>query len=275
VTARARFAALAQAPEVEVRLGEAALCIAAEEYEGLDVAAYLDRLDALGRAARARLPSEAEVDGATAALNALLFREQGFRGNRDDYYDPRNSFLNEVLDRRLGIPITLAVVYLEVAAAAGVTACGIGLPGHFVVRVTRAGAARLLDPFDGGTALSEAGCHALVRRVYGAEAPFDPAYLAPVSTRQILARMLANLKGIYLARQDWARALSAVDRIVLLDPSALPAVRDRGLIQARLGRTSAAIRDLETYLERAAGAADASRIRDRLRALRHARAILN
>ena len=272
---RARFRVLAEAPEGRVSLGEAALWIAAEEYEDLDVSAYLRRLDALGLAARELVTPATDADGCAAALNRLLFEEEGFRGNAEDYYDPRNSFLNEILYRRLGVPITLSVVYIEIAVRAGVTVRGVGLPGHFVVRLTRHGATRLLDPFHGGALRSEADCHARMKAIYGEAIPFDPAYLASVTTRQILGRMLANLKGIYTRQRDWVRALRAVDRILLLTPGALGEIRDRGLIQAGLGATAAAIRDLDTYLRDAPEAADADEVRGQLRALRQALAALN
>jgi regulator of sirC expression with transglutaminase-like and TPR domain len=271
----ARFAALCSAADGRIPLAEAALALAADEYPGLDAAAYLRRLDGLGRQARARVTPDTGADSAVAALNALLFLEQGFRGNREDYYDPRNSFLNDVLDRRLGIPITLSVLYIEVAARAGVTVRGVGLPGHFIVRLERHGTARLLDPFDAGTLLGERECHDLVRRAQGADLPFDPAHLAPVTTRQILARMLLNLKGIYTRLRDWPRVLRTVDRLLVLSPGALGELRDRGLVQARMGDRLRAIRDLERYLHDAPDAPDAAEVRDRLRALRLAQASLN
>lgn len=272
---RARFAALAQAPEGKVRLAEAALWIAAQEYPDLDVRAWLQRLDALGRAVARKVTPGLDADQAASALSRFLFTDEGFRGNAEDYYDPRNSFLNDVLERRLGIPITLSVVYIEVATGAGVTVRGVGLPGHFVVRVERHGATRLVDPFNGGRTLTEADCHALVRRTHGADVRLDPAHLQPVTTRDIVARMLGNLKGIYMQRGDWPRALRAVEGILAVRPDALGEIRDRGAIHARLGETRAAIRDWETYLNHAPQAPDAGRVRDNLRAVRQALAVLN
>ncbi|HEV8674053.1 MAG TPA: tetratricopeptide repeat protein [Methylomirabilota bacterium] len=271
----ARFARLAQAGEGEVRLGEAALWIAADEYPHLDLPAWLGRLDALGTVAARRITPAMDADATAGVLNALLFEEQGFRGNRQDYYDPRNSFLSDVLERRLGIPITLAVVYMEVGAAAGVTVRGVGLPGHFVVRLDRHGTERVLDPFDGGARLGEADCRALLRRVYDADVPLDPAWLRPVSTQQIVSRMLANLKGVYMSLGDWTRALRTVERMLAVAPGALGELRDRGTIRARLGDAHAAIRDWETYLVAAPDAHDADRVRQNLRALRQAVAVLN
>ena len=270
-----RFATLARAPEGAVRLAEAALWVAATEYPDLDIPAWLRRLDALGaRAARAISP-RAGAEETAAALRRLLFEQEGFRGNAEDYYDPRNSLLNDVLDRRLGIPITLSIVYIAVAAGAGVTVRGVGLPGHFVARLERQGATRLLDPFNGGAGLTETDCQALVARVQGRSGLLDPAWLRPVGTREIVARMLGNLKAIYTSRGDWPRALRTVESLVALRPDALTEVRDRGAVHARLGDARAAIRDWEAYLLRAAGAPDAADVRQNLRALRQSLAVLN
>jgi len=272
---RKRLEALARAPERAGVLAEAALWIAAEEYPALDVPTWLRRLDAMGCRAAERITPGLDVDASAAALNRLLFVEEGFRGNTEDYYDPRNSFLNDVLERRVGIPITLSVVYIEVAARARVTVRGIGLPGHFVIRIERHGATRLLDPFNGGQTLSEADCQLLMQRVYRAEVPLDPEYLRPVTTGEILVRMLRNLKGAYMALGDWPRALAAVDRILTFAPDELGEIRDRGGIHEKLGQARAAIRDWETFLTRAPDAPDAARVRETLRALRQSLAVLN
>jgi regulator of sirC expression with transglutaminase-like and TPR domain len=273
----ARLADLGRAPEGAVRLAEAALWVATTEYPGLDVRAWLRRLDALGAAAVQAVPPDAGFDEVTTAIGRLLFEREGFRGNAEEYYDPRNSFLNDVLERRLGIPITLSVVYLDVAAAAGVTARGVGLPGHFVVRVERAGEARLVDPFHGGSVLaeSEGDCLALVRRVLRQPVPFDPAWLRPVTTVEIVARMLANLKAVYVRAGDWPRALRIAECLVALRPAALGEVRDRGTLHARLGDTRAAIHDWERYLRGAPEASDAAEVQRQLRALRQSLAVLN
>jgi regulator of sirC expression with transglutaminase-like and TPR domain len=273
--AAARFAALERAPEGTIRLAEAALWIAATEYADLDVGGWLRRLDALGAEAARVIPPDAGADAAAAAIGRLLFEEEGLRGNAEEYYDARNSFLNDVLERRLGIPITLSVVYLDVAAAAGVTARGIGLPGHFVVRVERGAGARLVDPFHGGTLLDERDCQALVQRMLGRAVPFDPAWLRPVTTVEIVARMLTNLKAVYAGAQDWPRALRTAECLVALRPQALGEVRDRGAVHAKLGDPRAAIRDWERYLTGAPEASDAADVKRQLRALRQSLAVLN
>jgi regulator of sirC expression with transglutaminase-like and TPR domain len=273
--ARRRFTARIQTLDGSWGLAEAALWIAAEEYPDLDVSLWLGRLDALGVRAREVITEDLDADGAAAALNRLLFEDYGLRGNEADYYDPKNSFLNEVLERRLGIPITLSLVYMAVGARAGVTIHGIGLPGHFVVSLERAGAMRLLDPFHGGRSLVVEDCRRLVERLSDGRLRFEPGHLSAVTPREILTRMLRNLKGAYLALGDWRRAHGAVDRLLLLAPEALDEGRDRGDLAARLGDTAGAIRDWETYLRRSPGAPDAERVRHRLRALRQALGRLN
>jgi regulator of sirC expression with transglutaminase-like and TPR domain len=274
VDPRSRLVALAEMADAR-SLAEGALWIAAEAYPGLNVPHWLGRLDTLGWRAAERVTPDMGVDAAAAAVSRLLFAEEGFRGNTDDYYDPRNSFLNDVLDRRLGIPITLSVLYVAVAARAGLVAVGVGLPGHFVVRVDRGGRHRLLDPFHDGRLLDRAACEALVAQVRPEGGPFDPRWLVPVTTRQILVRMLTNLKALYAALGDWVPALAATDRILLLVPEALEALRDRGMLHARLGHAPAALRDWEAYLQRAPEAPDAGEVRDHVRALRQVLASRN
>lgn len=275
LSVRERLVARLRDLEEPGALAEAALLIAAEEYPALDVAAWLARLDALGARARERVPPRGDADQTAAALTRLLVEDYGLRGNDADYYDPRNSFLNEVLERRLGIPLTLSLVYMDVGARAGVAVRGVGLPGHFVVRLERGETVRLLDPFNGGRPLDEADCRRLVERLGGGRLRFEPAHLRAVSARAILIRMLANLKGVYTALGDWRRARGAVDRILLLAPEAVGELRDRGLLSARLGKPVAAIGDWEAYLRRVPDAKDAATVRRHLRALRQAQAALN
>ena len=180
LSVRERLVARLRDLEEPGALAEAALLIAAEEYPALDVAAWLARLDALGARARERVPPRGDADQTAAALTRLLVEDYGLRGNDADYYDPRNSFLNEVLERRLGIPLTLSLVYMDVGARAGGAVRGVGLPGHFVVRLERGETARLLDPFNGGRPLDEADCRRLVERLRGGRLRFQPAHLRAV-----------------------------------------------------------------------------------------------
>ena len=274
MNARSRLVALAGTVDAR-SLAEGALWIAAEAYPGLDVPHWLGRLEMLGRRAAERVTSDMPVNAAASAVSRLLFEEVGFRGNTGDYYDPRNSFLNDVLDRQLGIPISLSVVYLAVAGQVGLDAAGVGLPGHFVVQVERGGRQQLLDPFHGGRLLDQAECRALVAQVRPRGGPLEPRWLAPVTTRQIFVRMLTNLKAVYTTLGDWGRALAASERILLLVPDALDELRDRGALYARLGQASAAVHDWEAYLRRTPQAPDAAAVRARLRALRQALASRN
>jgi regulator of sirC expression with transglutaminase-like and TPR domain len=271
--ARARFKALIERPLVP--LDEAALAIAEEEYPGLDTAACLARLDALGALVDQRAREPRRVAGRLRALCDVLFDELGFRGNGEAYYDPRNSFLNEVLERGLGIPISLSVLVMEVGRRVGLPLHGVGLPRHFMVKLQpNAGPEVFIDAFDGGALLSREECAARFRG--GPTAPeLDPRWFQAVTPRQLLGRMLQNLKQIYVERGDVVRAYWVVDRLVLVAPEAAEELRDRGLIAARLGNRPAASRDLRDYLERVPGAPDAADIRERLAALRAAPGLLN
>lgn len=256
----ARFRRLVQGSDAEVRLDEGALLIAAHAHPGLDVDAGLARLDEL--AAGCREPS---FDGVTGRL----FGELGFRGNEDDYGDPRNSYLDDVLDRRVGLPITLSVVVIEVGRRLGVPFAGIGLPGHFVVR--HEGVPRvLLDPFEGGRLLTPKDCAERVASIYGPAMPFTTDMLQPVGTRAILARMLANLKQRFTLTGDavgaeWALRLRTA--IPEVDPREVGELADA---QAAIGRFRAAAETLEGLAERlpedaaAKAVAQARRLRARL-----------
>lgn len=232
-------------------LMDAAFAFARDEYPALEPRTYIDRVARWGRQIRERLPAQsAELDHTTIAeLNYFLFEEQGFRGNREDYYDPRNSYLNEVLDRKLGVPISLSVVYMEVAKFAGIPIHAVGFPGHFVVKCVIRNQEWFLDPFDGGAVLDESKLNLLLRQVYGDEAPDVQKvlqYLAPMDTKDIVIRMLRNLKGIYLGRQDNERSLRVLNRILTLAPRSLPELSERASVFAKMECFRAALKDLET-----------------------------
>jgi regulator of sirC expression with transglutaminase-like and TPR domain len=214
----ALFAHVARRPEHEIDLARAAILIAEPDYPGLDVARTVDELDRLGALARRRLdlPDAAERDPQLSVVLHLLHDELGFRGNADDYYDPRNSFLNEVLKRRVGIPISLAVVAMEVAARAGVEARGVSFPGHFLLRAAAGRGIALFDPFD-GKRLDLRALRLLTLRATGEERDPDPRLLEPATKTQILVRMLNNLRNIYEARGDSERLDAALARIALLE----------------------------------------------------------
>ena len=271
--ARARFAALLARPAIP--LAEAALAVAEEEYPRLDAGRYLAALDELAGAVAARLPPRRTAADALRAMRAVLFEERGFRGNEERYYDPRNSFLNEVLDRRLGIPITLSILYIEVAARVGVTVQGVAFPGHFLVRCSAGGTEVFIDPFHGGEVLSADECVARLKARAPARAEFDPRHLEPVGPRHILGRLLHNLKRIYVETSDDLRALWVVDRLLLLSPDDLVETRDRGLVLARLGHAAPAQRDLAAYLAAAPEASDREAVEGLLAQLRARGSFLN
>jgi len=268
-SARDRFAELASRRDEslgpsELELG--ATLIAAEEYPDLDHAGVRDAFEALAARARERL---AESDGAERVerLNRFLFGEEGFAGARE-YYDPRNSYLNEVLARRCGIPITLAIVYIAVARRAGLDARGISFPGHFLVRCAGRDE-QLIDAFHGRT-ITLGECEARLVSALGPGAELRPElHLRDASSREILLRMLANLSRIFAHSGDAERLLACCDRIVLLTPADPAALRDRAMVYQRLGWFAPAIADLETAIEHATDAELAeslSRLRDALRA---------
>ncbi len=265
---RRRFTALIQRPHGEFRLAEGALLIAQEEYLNLDVQAYLRRLDAMAEVVSSRLGLEIDPQHIVAHINAYLFDEQGFHGNQDDYYDTRNSFLNEVIERKTGIPITLSVVYLELARQVGLPIVGVSMPGHFLVRYSAQPTVFWIDPYYRGKILSQEGCQQRLTDMYGQMVAWSDAYLQPVSDHAILQRMLYNLKAIYVQQGDHRRALRVVERLLLLRPDVLTEIRDRGLLQAQLGALDAALDDLQHYLQLSPEAPDASLITQHITTLR-------
>jgi len=241
-----------------VGLADAALVIARIEFPRLDPKPYLDRLDELGETARQAI-GQAGADGdpsrleAIAALNRHLFEELKFAGSREKYEDPRSSCLNEVIERRTGIPITLSVVYLEVARRAGIQADGVNFPGHFLIRcpdaVGRGGAGLIVDPFHAGALLSEHDCRLLLQRHVGSEVAFSRSLLAPATRLQIVVRMLLNLKRLYVHMRSFPQARDITELLLAATPSALNELRDRGLLAYHLNDISGALRDLQTYLK--------------------------
>jgi regulator of sirC expression with transglutaminase-like and TPR domain len=247
------FSKLATSPDRD--LATPALMIARLECPQLDPSASLRQLDDMGAAARDRLAASGCLDDVRTAetavdvLNAYLFDEQGFTGNRDRYDDPSNSFLNEVLERRTGIPITLALVYMEVARRAGIDIDGVNFPGHFLMRC----APMILDPFHRGARLSEHDCRRLLERHVGEEAAFDPALLAPASKAQMLTRMLLNLKRIYVRLHSFPQARNVTELLLAVDPPGLAELRDRGLLAYHMNDFPAALHDLQQYLHFSSG----------------------
>lgn len=249
-------------------LVSAALWIAAEEYSDLDVPTERERIRLICEEGANRVRT---LDNPFARLDGLrnyLFEELGFRGNLEQYNDPKNSFLSDVIERRLGIPLTLSMLFIEQARCAGFEAVGIGLPGHFVASVSWQGRSILVDPFHGAAVITLEDCKQLVARSTGRGWLFRPDYLEGTPDKAMIARLLMNLKYAYLGRSDYARALAAVERLLMVSPEDAGEIRDRGLLQARLGRPAAAIQDLETYLANTPDAPDTKSVTGRLTWLR-------
>jgi regulator of sirC expression with transglutaminase-like and TPR domain len=273
-----RWKEIAAGPEGDIDLVEAALVIAAHEYPGLDVLAYQARMDRIAVTLRDRLRRDIGPTEAIIALNRYLFEELGFQGNALDYYDPRNSFLNEVLDRKLGIPLTLAVIYVEVGRRIGLALHGVSFPGHFLVKCPARDGVIVLDPYARGASLSLEDLQQRLRALRGGAAPptdFARHMLAAAGKKDILARMLRNLKGIYLQRRDLPRALAAADRVIALEPRAAEEYRDRAAIYLDLECSRAALSDFRNYLMLKPGADDAAMVQRRVVELQQIAARLN
>ncbi len=275
--------------DAAIDLGRAALLIAAEEYPDLDIAHYLAQLDVLAMQARAAL-GVADLEGAELsralqerdplsiieAINQVLFVQEHFRGSsKADYYNPRNSFLNDVLERRIGIPITLSLVYMEVGRRLGVQIDGIGMPLHFLVAYRLSERRIYIDAYEQGRILTEKDCQERVQRMFKGKVHFNQRWLQPISHRQILVRMLDNLKYIYIARGDDKRALAVCDRLVLLAPRSAIERRDRGRLYIHLKMYGRALRDLKIYLELASEGEDVEEVQKQVSALRQFIAMMN
>lgn len=261
--ARRRFASLIRRPDPQVPLAEAALAVAWEDQDGPEPKEPLARLRAIAAGSR---PYLAAVEGGARAhaLSAYLFGELGFHGDPSCYRnpDPADSYLDRVLERRTGLPIMLALVYLEVGWRLGLPVAGVALPGHFIVRYADDAGEQFLDPFGGGIAWSRADCERQIASYYGEAGPeLTALIMAPPARGAILARILRNLKQTHLTRGDHLRALASVERLMLLDASDPGELRDRGLLRLRAGRLQAALEDLERYVRQNPAASDLDEIK--------------
>ena len=262
--AAARFRDVINRPDEEIDLAEAALLIAKNHHADLDVERYLARIGALASELAGRLPDSPSETERIRALNRFLFEEQGFAPNVDNYYDPRNNFLNEVLERRLGIPISLSILYIEIGRRIGLALTGVSFPGHFLVKCKLKEGTVVLDPYCSGKSLSLHDLQQRLREVRGGEVSraILAGLLVSANKKEILARMLRNLKVTYLEQRDRDRALSVMEWIITLSPADASEVRDRGLLYRELECFRAALEDLERYLDLAPAADDAEQIRD-------------
>jgi len=234
-----------------IPLARGALLIAKEEYPRLNVENYLARLAELAREAEPIVNAGADTVEKVQLLSAFLFEQKGFEGNREEYGDPRNSFLNLVIDRRLGIPITLSVIYIEVGRRLGLDVHGVSFPAHFLVKAVDERGEMVLDPFNGGAILSIDEIRARLAQIYNQPVELHPAMLRATPTRQILVRMLRNLKNIYLSGSDSARALRALDRILILEPRAVEELIERGNLYEKMECFGAALEDFQSFLSQA------------------------
>ena len=278
MTPTERWKEIVAGPEEEIDLVEAALLVAAPEYPGLDIAAYLARLAEIAAALKRRLRGDISPTETLIALNRYLFDELGFRGNIGDYSDPRNSFLNEVLDRRLGIPITLSLITVEVGRRVGLALHGVSFPGHFLVKCMLRDGAVVLDPYARGASLSLEDLQQRLGALRGGAMPAPDMVrhlLAAAGKKTMLARMLRNLKGIYRERRDLARALAAADRIIALEPGAAEEYRDRAGVYLDLECFRAALSDFRNYLMLKPAAEDAAVVQQRVVELQQIAARLN
>jgi regulator of sirC expression with transglutaminase-like and TPR domain len=275
IRSRKTFQQLVTLPDNAIPLAEAALLMACEEYPQLEVPPYIDRLDRMAAAAQEIIRSEDSPVEFIEKINSVLFDQFGFRGNSEDYYDPRNSFFNDVLDRRLGIPITLSALYLEISRRLKFPIVGVGMPGHFVVKYITRNEELFLDPFHRGEILSRDECRDRIQEMYGDAVPFSERLLERVTNRQILSRMLNNLKVIYLKAQAFDKALAIVDMMLMAEPDEIEQFRDRGLLRLQLRQFEGAKHDLEQYLRRAPDGNDRQEIKDHLKELRRIQAMMN
>jgi regulator of sirC expression with transglutaminase-like and TPR domain len=272
------FAALVgpQVDDEKIDLVRGALTIARTEYPELNIESYVKRVDELAFQAEARVTEIGDASETISAINYVLFQQAGLLGNRDDYYDPRNSFLNDVLDRCLGIPITLALIYMEVGRRLGFPLFGVGMPGHFLLKnYDIDGSETLIDCFNGGDILSAQDCQRRLDEIYSGQMTLRPEFLFAVSRRQMLTRILNNLKTVYMTARNFKKVLPLVDLVLVIYPRSPEDVKQRALLRYSLGQTKAAAEDLEEYLKMSPEASDSDEIRQTALSIRRMLALMN
>ena len=247
---------------------EGSLVIALEEDPGIDVDRYLTEVQRWSEAVRARLVGSRDVDRLVESLNRVLFEEEGFHGEHDDYYDPRSALLSEALERHAGLPITLSILYIELSRRIGIEATGVALPGRFLVKFTGPWGVIVVDPFDGGRVLSTVELQKILDGMYGGGVRLREHHLRSFSPKQVLARELAQLKAAYLAQHELTRAAASIDRLLLLDERDAYEVRDRAALAMQLHAYGQAIELFERYLALVPSAEDRSRVREQIAYLR-------
>jgi regulator of sirC expression with transglutaminase-like and TPR domain len=266
--ARRRFREIAEGPEALLDLVEASLVIGLEDQPGLEIDHYLDQVEVWSAAVRGRLEGSREIERIVESLNRILFEEEGFHGENEDYYDPRSAMLHEALDRHAGLPITLSILYLEMSRRLGVEAAGVSLPGRFLVKFSGDFGQIVVDPFDGGRVLSTIELQTILDEMYGGGVRLREHHLRSFTRKEILARELAQLKAAYLARNDLHRAAASVDRLLILDDRDPYEVRDRAALAVQMHAYRQAIACFERYLELMPHAEDLARVREQISWLR-------
>lgn len=263
---RRYFASLIKRREERIDLALAVLLIAKEEYPRLAIEDYVERLDQLAGEFRIEVDQDGTDEQVLEGLAWFLNKEQGFKGNAEEYYDPRNSYLNEVMDRRVGIPITLSILYLEVGRRAGLKLQPVTFPGHFLIKMAREDEEDLfLDPYNNGRLMHVDDCRAFYEELHGASTPFSETMLGAGTKRQVVTRVLRNLKAIYLRNHELDKALRTIELMTTVTPWDLDQIRDRGLVHYRLGRIDEAVSDLEVYASNAPEGPALDSVRDALR----------
>jgi regulator of sirC expression with transglutaminase-like and TPR domain len=272
------FAALVgpQVDDEKIDLVRGALTIARTEYPELNIESYVHRVDELAFQAEARVTEIGDASETISAINYVLFQQAGLQGNREDYYDPRNSFLNDVLDRCLGIPITLALIYMEVGRRLGFPLFGVGMPGHFLLKnYDIDGSETLIDCFNDGDILSAQDCQRRLDEIYSGQMTLRPEFLFAVSRRQMLTRILNNLKTVYMTARNFKKVLPLVDLVLVIYPRSPEDVKQRALLRYSLGQAKAAAEDLEEYLKMSPEASDSDEIRQTALSIRRMLALMN
>jgi regulator of sirC expression with transglutaminase-like and TPR domain len=266
--ARRRFVEIARRPDERLDLVEGSLVIALEDDPSIDIDGYLERVGEWSGAVRERLEGSRDVDRVVEAINRLLFDEEGFHGEDEDYYDPRSALLSETLDKHAGLPISLSVLYIEVARRVGADVSGVSLPGRFLVKFSGAFGMVVVDPFDGGRVLTTLELQKLLDDVYGGGVRLREHHLRSFSPKEILARELAHLKAAYLAQHDLPHAAASIDRLLILDEHDPFEVRDRANVAVQMHAYAEAVECLERYLSLMPHADDTARVREQIAWLR-------
>jgi len=266
--ARRRFEEIAGRPDALLDLVEGSLIIALEENPAVDVDRHLSEVQLWSDAVRARLEGSRDIERIVETINRLLFDEEGFHGENEDYYDPRSALLSEALERHAGLPITLSVLYIELSRRAGVEATGVALPGRFLVKFSGAFGVVVVDPFDGGRVLTTIELQKILDGMYGGGVRLREHHLRSFAPKQILARELAQLKAAYLAQHDLPRAAASIDRLLILDRRDVYEIRDRAGIAMQMHAYAQAIELFERYLALMPSADDTTRVRDQIAYLR-------